>query len=260
MVDLSTGVSVAFVRQGDRAGPPVLLLHAWGESLRCFDRLVPLMPPSFHLLAIDQRGHGDAGKPPDGYDLASLGEDIEAFMDAVGLTSAVLVGSSSGGYVAQQVAMRSPERVAGLVLLGSPRSLRGRPQFADEVERLRDPVDPAWVRTFLGTFPLLHDVPRWYFEDRVSDAVRIPAIVWRRSLAGLVSSPAPIEAGTIAAPTLILWGDHDGLLPREDQLALESAIPNSRLVVYEGVGHLILWEQPECVAADLTGFLRGLTV
>jgi len=75
-----------------------------------------------------------------------------------------------------------------------------------------------------------------------------------------VSSPAPIEAGTIAAPTLILWGDHDGLLPREDQLALESAIPNSRLVVYEGVGHLILWEQPECVAADLTGFLRGLTV
>jgi rifampin ADP-ribosylating transferase len=67
---------------------------------------------------MDQRGHGDAGKPATGYDLESLGADIEAFMDAIGLSSAVLVGSSSGGYVAQQVAVHSPARVAGLVLVG----------------------------------------------------------------------------------------------------------------------------------------------
>ena len=131
----------------------MLLLHAWGESLRCFDRLAPLLPPSLHVIAVDQRGHGDADKPTAGYGLDSLGADIEAFMDAVGLPSAVLAGSSSGAYVAQQVAVHSPDRVAGLVLIGSPPSLRGRPEFADEVERLADPVDPVWVRGFLKCFP-----------------------------------------------------------------------------------------------------------
>lgn len=237
-------------------GRPVLLLHAWGESLRCFDRLAPLLPPSLHLVAADQRGHGDADKPTDGYGLESLGRDIEAFMDAVGLPSAVLAGSSSGGYVAQQVAMRCPDRVAGLVLIGAPPSLRGRPELADEVGRLTDPVDPAWVRGFLEAFPLLHDVPGWYLEDRLRDGLRIPAEVWQASLAGLTRSPAPIETGPISAPTLILWGDRDGLLAREGQDALATAIPGSRLRVYEGVGHLVLWERPEHVAADLAKFVQ----
>ena len=76
-------------------------------------------------------------------------------MDTAGLAAAVLVGSSSSGYVAQQVALDAPSRVSGLVLVGSPRSLHARPPIADEVERLSDPVDPAWVRESLTWFPPL---------------------------------------------------------------------------------------------------------
>lgn len=96
-------------------------------------------------------------------------------MDALDLSVAVLVGSSSGGYVAQQVAVRSPGRVAGLVLIGSPPTLQGRPAFADEIEGLSDPIDPSWVRAFLETFPLFHDVPDWFLRDRVRESARIPA-------------------------------------------------------------------------------------
>ena len=71
-------------------------------------------------MAIDQRGHGAADRPKAGYALAEFADDVVAFMDAVGLSSAVLLGSSSGGYVAQQVAVTYPSRVAGLVLVGSP--------------------------------------------------------------------------------------------------------------------------------------------
>ena len=131
-LDLSTGIALSYVATGERPGHPgVMLLHAWGESRGSFDRLVALLPESVRVLAIDQRGHGDADVPASGFSLADFADDVEAFMDAAGLSSAVLVGVSSGGYVAQQVAVTHPERVAGLVLVGSPRSrgataVRGR--------------------------------------------------------------------------------------------------------------------------------------
>lgn len=236
----------------------MLLLHAWGEARGSFDRLLPLLTATTNVVAVDQRGHGDATKPEAGYSLEGLAADIDAFMEAVGISSAVLVGSSSGGYVAQQVAVTSPDRVAGLVLVGSPRDLQGRPAFADEVDRLTDPIDGTWVRGSLTWFPRFHHVPQWYLDDRVRDGVRIPAQVWRAALHGLLEARPPTEVATITAPTLILWGDQDGLLPRADEEALAAAIPGSRLVVYEDTGHLVLWEQPERVARDLVTFLDGL--
>jgi pimeloyl-ACP methyl ester carboxylesterase len=258
-VRLGTGLTVSYVVQGDRSGVPVVLLHAWGESLGCFDRLLPLLPATIHAVAMDQRGHGAADKPADGYTVVDLADDVVGFLDAVGLASAVLLGSSSGGYVAQQVAVRTPGRVTGLVLVGSPRSLQGRPPFADEVDRLTDPVDRAWVKEFLDWFPRFHDIPDWYVEDRVDDGVRMPTNVWRASLNGLCTSVPPTETGTITAPTLIMWGERDGLLSRDDEEGLTAAIPGSHLIVYDDTGHLVLWEQPDRVANDLADFVNGLS-
>lgn len=256
---LDTGLTVPYVAHGDPTGTPVLLLHPWGESLRCFDLLFPLLPATIHAVAFDQRGHGEADKPADGYTLQDFADDVVAFMDAVGMSSAVLLGSSSGGYVAQEVAVRSPQHVSGLVLVGSPRSLRGRPSFADAVDRLTDPVDRAWVKASLNWFPRFHDVPSWYVEARVDDGVRMPAHVWRKALTGLCAAVPPTETGTITASTLIMWGGRDELLSREDEEALAAVIPGSRLIVYDNTGHLVLWEQPERVASDLTEFVEGLS-
>jgi pimeloyl-ACP methyl ester carboxylesterase len=257
-VVLATGVSVPYVSAGPTAGVPVVLLHAWGESWHSFDRLLPLLPGTIHAVAMDLRGHGDADKPAAGYSLVEVAADVTALMDAVGIASAVLLGSSSGGYVAQQVAITSPHRVAGLVLVGSPRSLQGRPSFAGEVDQLTEPVDAAWVRKFLDWFPRFHQVPPWYIDGRVQDGVRMPAYVWRETLAGLVGARPPTDTATITAPTLIVWGARDQLLSRDDQRALAAAIPASRLTVYQDTGHLVLWEQPERVASDLTAFVDGL--
>lgn len=257
-LDLATGVALSYVSTGPVSGTPVLLLHAWGESRRSFDRLLPLLPATIHAIAMDQRGHGDSGKPKVGYSLEDVAEDMVAFLDAVGISSAVLVGSSSGGYVAQQVALSSPHRVAGLVLVGSPRDHHGRPPFADEIDQLSDSMDAAWVKESLTWFPRFHQVPQWYIDDRVRDGVRIPAHVWRDTFNGLITARPPTDAGTIAAPTLIIWGERDELLTQAQEEALAAAIPASRLVIYEDTGHLVLWEQPERVASDLIAFIENL--
>jgi len=255
---LRTGVDVSYVSRGDPSDISVLFLHAWGESRGSFDRVIPLLPRTIRALAMDQRGHGDSDKPADGYSLTDFAGDVTAFLDAMGLPSAVLVGSSSGGYVAQQVAISSPERVRGLLLVGAPRSLRGRPPFADEVDRLTDPIDRGWVKRSLTWFPRFQPVPEWYIEARVDDGVQMPARVWRQALAGLGEATPPTEAGTIRTPTLIIRGERDELLPRADSAALTAAVSGSRLVVYPDTGHLVLWEQPGRIADDLTAFIASL--
>lgn len=254
---LRTGVTVPCLIHGDADAKPVLLLHAWGESSGSFDRLIPLLA-GCRIYAPDLRGQGEADKPEGGYSLAEQAEDAAAVLDALDVPSAVVVGSSSGGYVGQQLAVARPEKVAALVLVGAPLSLHGRTAFADEVDRLTDPLDEGWVRDSLSWFPLLHDVPQWFLEDRVRDGLRMPARAWKGILAGLREAAPPTEAGTIHAPTLILWGAEDGLLPLSDQEALVARIPGSVLTVYPDVGHMVLWECPDQVAEDTTAFLASL--
>lgn len=252
---LRTGITVPCLIQGDAGAEPVLLLHPWGESRRTFDRLIPLLTP-FRIYAPDLRGQGEADKPQTGYSLAEQADDAAAILDALTVPRAFVVGSSSGGYVAQQLAVVHPEKVAALVLVGSPMSLHGRAPFADEVDGLADPIDEAWVRESLSWFRLLHELPQWFLEDRVRDGLSMPAHVWKAILDGLASAIPPTEAGTITAPTLILWGAEENLLPSGDQDRLAARIAGSVVKVYPGVAHLVLWEVPEQVAEDATAFFR----
>ncbi|MDQ0076879.1 alpha/beta fold hydrolase [Arthrobacter oryzae] len=254
---LHTGITVPCVVQGDAGAKPVLLLHAWGESRGSFDRLIPLLT-GYRIYAPDLRGQGEADKPEDGYSLAEQAEDAAAILAALNVPQAFVVGSSSGGYVAQQLAVTHPEQVAALALVGAPLSLRGRPAFADEVYALTDPLDQDWVRESLTWFTLLHEVPQWFLDDRVRDGLRMPAHAWKAILNGLITATPPTESGTIQAPTLILWGAQDNLLPRSDQETLAARIPGSALKVYPDVAHVVLWECPERVAEDAAAFFRSL--
>lgn len=260
---MSTGISVPCFVQGrteethDDGGAPLLLLHAWCESWRSFERLIASLP-DFVLVGPDLRGQGGADKPLGGYSLAQVARDAVAVLDALGVGRAHVLGSSSGGYVAQQLAVMYPERVSSLVLVGAPLSLHSKPAFADEVEALVDPVPETWVRESLSWYRLLHTVPAAYIEDRVQDGMAMPAAVWKSTLRGFCEAVPPTETGHISARTLILWGAHDHLVPRHHQETLAARIPGSLLRIYEETGHLVLWECPERVAEDVRGFLGSV--
>jgi pimeloyl-ACP methyl ester carboxylesterase len=251
---LATGVRVPYGEQGDADGVPVVFLHPYADSHRFFELALPYLPAGIHAYLPTQRGHGDADKPPSGYSLDDLSGDVAAFLDAVGVPRAVVVGHSSGGYVAQRFALDHPDRVLGLVLVGAPRSLRGRrAPFADAVRAMQDPVDPDLVRRVLAAFPLSRPVPAAFVEAMIAESAKVPAGVWRTALAELTAAVPPTETATITVPTLILWGEHDEIL-RTGQEALAAAIPGSRLIGYPDTGHLIVWERPQQVAADIAAF------
>lgn len=125
------------------------------------------------------------------------------------------------------------------------------------ISKLSDPVDPGFVREFAASI-LAQPVPQAFFETIVQENLKVPAFVWRATFEGLMADDSLGELQTIKAPTLIIWGDQDTILPRIDQEVLAAAIPGSRLVVYPGAGHAFYWEEPDRVASDLVAFIEAL--
>ncbi len=256
-IALATGVELAVHEYGE--GVPVLLLHAWGETHRTFDRLVPLLPDTMHLVVPDQRGVGDSSKPVDGYSLQQAAQDVVALLDALGLDASWLVGASSGGYLAQQVAVDRPERVLGMVLVGSPSNLQlPLPvSFVELLSGFHEPVTRGDMHAINAAFTLHSPVPESFIEDQMRAALTISKHVWRATIEGLLEAVPPVDCGTMRVPTLILWGREEDILPAGQVSELQGAIDGSRVVTYEGTGHLVLWEQPVRVAEDVTAFITA---
>ena len=258
---LPDALELPYVEQGDPSGIPVVFLHAYADSWRSFERVFPYLPSSIRAVAVTQRGHGNAGRPTTGYRVEDFAGDLEAFMDALDLERAVLVASSSAGFTVQRFAIDNPLRALGLVLIGVPWSLRAKrvgSSLVKAVSELRDPVDPEFVRDFVES-TVVGPVPRAFVEAMIDESLKMPAHIWKATMDGLLEARLATESGAVSAPTLIVWGDRDDFVPRSDQNKLTAAIPGSRLVVYGGAGHVVHWEAPERVAADIAGFVGRLT-
>jgi pimeloyl-ACP methyl ester carboxylesterase len=256
---LQTGVLVHYAEQGDPAGEPIVFVHGWPDSWFSFSRILPLLPPAYRAFSIDQRGFGDSERPAAGYSIDQFAVDVVAFLDAVGVGRATLVGHSMGSFVARRAAETRPERVRRLVLIGSAVSpvndvLREVQAIARGLE---DPLPPEFVREFQAS--TIHvPVPETFFEGLVAESLKAPARIWRDAFDGLLASDDAADLARIAAPTLLLWGVHDALFAGEEgQDRLAAAIPGAKLIVYPDMGHSPNWERPERVAADLEVFLGG---
>ncbi|WP_406862183.1 alpha/beta hydrolase [Streptomyces sp. HUAS MG47] len=264
--DLGDGrPTLPYAEAGGPEGAPVVLVHGYADSWWTFEPMLRRMPSALHAYAPTQRGHGDADKPEDGYAPEDFADDLVAFLDAVGLERAVLVGGSSGGVQARIVAGRRPDRVAGLVLLGTPAELADKPEVREVWEtRVRpledgDPVDRAFVEEFARGLTAA-PVGRGFLETVVDENLKAPPRVWRETLRGLLETDLRATLTGILVPTLVVWGDQDPLLTRTDQQTILDTIPDSRLEVYEGVGHTLYWEAPDRVLRDVAAFAAGVTL
>jgi pimeloyl-ACP methyl ester carboxylesterase len=252
-IQLPNGIHLSYVDHGAPEAVPVLFLHGITDSSFSFSPVLPLLGSEVRAIAPDQRGHGDSDKPATGYSIEDLAGDALALLDALGIGKAVVVGHSMGSFVAQNIAVCAPERVSGLMLVGS-----GSPRaeavctLRDCVATMSDPLSEEFVREFqLST--IWRPVSDEFFEKVVSESMKVPVRVWQGCLAGILHHAPALEQ--ISAPTLILWGDRDAVFLGEDQDRLQRRVPGAELRVVPDVGHAYHWEVPELLVKELHSVL-----
>jgi non-heme chloroperoxidase len=144
------------------------------------------------------------------------------------------------------------------VLSGSPAGSLPE-QVAEWLEAtmgaLQDPVPTDFIRGFQAGAAHV-PLPEAFLEGLVAEGGKLPAGVWRDAADGLAAFDDTAELGRIAVPTMLVWGDRDGLLPPQEQQRLAAAIPGARSRVYPETGHGPHWERPERFTADLDAFMR----
>ena len=126
------------------------------------------------------------------------------------------------------------------------------------VADLEDPIDPDLARSFVADTSS-DDVPPELVDRLVVELLKVPARVWRETFAGLLDYDDTAELRHIVAPTLLVWGDADTLVPRGMQDQLADRITGAELLVYHGVGHTPRWEAPSRFAADLAAFVEQVS-
>lgn len=260
-IQLPGRVCLEFVEQGTRSGTPVIALHGVTDSWRSFEPVLPHLPPDLHVLSLTQRGHGRSDKPASGYAPADFAADLVAFMDAMAIERAVLVGHSMGSVNAMRCAIDHPSRVAGLMLAGTMPWF-GRPAEVIEFHReqiapLEDPVPEAFAREFqLST--LARPIDDAWLDRFVAESLKVPARVWRAAFAGFIGDDFSARLREIEAPTLLVWGRHDLICPAAEQQSMLQLVPGSRLVEYADAGHAVHWEEPQRFALDLARFAQSV--
>jgi pimeloyl-ACP methyl ester carboxylesterase len=244
----ANGLDIAYDVVG--AGPPLVLLHgATSSGPADFAAQMPLFSQAFLVHVPDARGHGGTRwNADDGFHYSWLVDDLEAFVDALGLQTFHLVGFSMGAMTALQFAARSPARLRTLVVIGISTHREPRASVARRL------MDPAWIEA--------RD-PAWGAElSRRHDPVQGPGS-WQRLLPAIAADVeaqpllAPAELHAIDCPAMVVCGDRDPFVPVEHAAGVARQLPDGRLFIAPDCGHEVMVRRPGLFNEAMAGFYRA---
>ncbi|UJR78488.1 alpha/beta fold hydrolase [Sandaracinus amylolyticus] len=256
------GVRLYWELTGNEAGPPLLLIRGLSRSSRYWYDIRPLLEPRFRVLVLDNRGVGRSDAPVPGFTTADMADDVAAVLAASGVHRANVFGLSLGGMIAQQLVLRHPGRVERLVLGATTMGGSGAH---------RTPSDAilGFLRTAnVSVADQIRLTMKWAIDP---DALaRRPEILdeWiaiaeseprnRLSLAGQLLAAGMHDTSEhlhrVRAPTMVVVGDRDRLIPPMNSHRIARTIPRARLEVLHGAGHDFTTERPAEVAALVSEF------
>lgn len=257
-IDRPDGTRVRAVVAGE--GPTVLLSHGYGVSLKEWNVVMPRLVEAGHrVVAFDWRGHGRTSIGSDGMTPEAIAGDYAAIMEHFDVTDAVLVGHSTGGYLAITTLLEQPEvsgRLAGLVLLASLAgdALKDAPQNQAQIPLIRSGVMERIARTDLLGMPFAASIwgpdpspaaCRVFLEEFTSqDHKQLLPLLERLATTGYYD-----RLGEITVPTVVICGEQDSTTPRWHSEAMGRDIPHASNVWVPDAGHMLNWQAPEALVS-----------
>jgi len=251
------------------AGKPLVLISGLGYDWWQWHKMIPGLAEHFQVVAFDNRGAGQTDKPAGPYTAQMLAADTAALLAALGLDRASVMGHSMGGFVAQALALDYPDLVDKLILsatnFGGPNHVPITAEAmavlmdttSDPIERLTRGIEISCGPGFAAANP---DFVQEWLAYRAEHPIDLAGYQAQTAI-GLALLPAeacfePRLAG-LQAETLILFGEHDKVVPPGNAELLAGEIPNSRVVILPGAGHFFPLEAPEAANQAIIDFLSA---
>lgn len=269
-------------------GEPLLLIEGLGYSTWMWFKQVPTFSREYRVIAFDNRGIGNTDKPDREYTIGMMADDAAALLKALGVDSANVLGVSMGGFIAQEMALRYPDMVKSLILVSTSFGTNGVsnagsnhlwgtlvglfdlipailelsgkgsnpvPMFNSlgltAEKRIRYGLSLAFTPEYLGTHTEEIDrIVGWRLENPQ------PFYAWKRQLIAGMEFDSSDRVHRIKAPTLVITGSQDRVIPPESSKALAERIPGSQFIEIEEAGHLPFIERAEEFNRLVLGFLR----
>jgi pimeloyl-ACP methyl ester carboxylesterase len=261
---------------GDSSHPLVLLLHGFPESAFSWRYQIPALAARYHVVAPDLRGYNLSEKPPSGYDIATLADDVRELVGALGHDRAHLAGHDWGGIIAWATAIRHPDVIAKLAIMNAPHPGTFRREALNPAQvwrssyiaffQLRGVAEEAISRDDYAmvrrTFRASDRERAWLADDEIQryvEALAVPgalsaALEYYRQLPRALFELSPLRV--ISAPTLILWGELDPYLGLDFLRGLDRFVRDLRIQRFPTAGHFLHEQQPTEVNAALAAFLE----
>jgi pimeloyl-ACP methyl ester carboxylesterase len=266
------GHEVGYRLAGD-GDETILLIHGMAGSSRTWRDVQPALAERYRVIAPDLLGHGESAKPMGDYSLGAHASGLRDLLAHLGIERATVVGQSLGGGVALQLAYQHPELCERLVLvssggLGREVSWLLRALSLPGSELILPLVAPAFVRDqgnsvnrWLGDRGIRHSrfAEMWRAYSSLAEPNNRQAFI--RTLRAVVDVGGQTVSANDrlylaqAVPTLIVWGDHDTIIPVEHAYAAHEAMPGSRLEIFPGIGHFPQSEDPQHFVDVLADFV-----
>jgi pimeloyl-ACP methyl ester carboxylesterase len=223
-------------------------------------RLMPALSERFRVLRVDNRGAGLTGDVPGApYTVETMAGDCLAVLDEVGVEAAQVVGISMGGLISQEIALSAPERVRSLCLVATHPGTAHAVWDAEALAMLGNRGEMTVQEAAEMSLPFNYapGTPRKRIEE--DWAVRFPLAAsapgYLNQLAGASQWSGLPRLSSITAPTLVLHGEIDRLVPADNGRMLADAIPDAELVIVPDANHILMTDQPEQVEKVLLDWL-----
>lgn len=253
------GIRLNYEDQG--RGEPVVFIAGLMGGVAAWRLQVDALSDRFRCISLDNRGVGLTDKPDEAYSIGQFAEDVIGLLEHLGVERAHIVGSSMGGMIAQNVAIHHPSRVVTLSLhctaAKADAYIKRVSEVYKELSYRFEVIDQMWVDIVSFT----HDTYNERQEDIAALGAAIsenpmPSYAFRQQLDALAQHDAEDDLGKIQQPTLIGCGQHDNWMPVSAAMRMQELIPNSYVEIFENMGHLYKWEDPQRFIEVQARFLK----